>query len=313
MRGGLRFRILVVGVVAAAACLVVAGAGIADTTNVDPTGDAKGGSPDIVRVVTSNDALGVITFRITTVAPIIDSSIVGVDLDTDSNPGTGGGGFEYTLIADTSGFGILKWNGTGFANANARSLRMTRSGNVLVFKVNRADIGRVDRFGFDVFTVNYDDAGTFLGEDTAPDGGSYAYNLALKQCGNGKDDDGDGKIDLRDLGCSSPTDNLERDDPVTLKAGKPLTVPAKPKAGTAVVVGAAVTRRETGTGITSGTARCFARVGSDVLRANGKVRSGVVACGFTLPASSSGKVVKGTITVTLKGHSIKIPFTFKVS
>ena len=83
----------------AAACLVAAGAGIADTTNADPTGDAKGGSPDITQVVTSNDAAGVITFRITTVAPIIDSSIVGVDLDTDSNPGTGGGGFEYTLIA----------------------------------------------------------------------------------------------------------------------------------------------------------------------------------------------------------------------
>ena len=43
------------------------------------------------------------------------------------------------------------------------------------------------------------------------------------------------------------------------------------------------------------------------------MRSGVVACGFTLPASSSGKVVRGTITVTLNGHSIKIPFTFKVS
>ena len=89
MRGGLKFRILVVGIIAATACLVAAGAGIADTTNTDPTGDAKGGSPDITQVVTSNDAAGVITFRITTVAPIIDSSIIGIDLDTDSNPGTG--------------------------------------------------------------------------------------------------------------------------------------------------------------------------------------------------------------------------------
>ena len=77
MRGGLKFRILVVGIIAAAACLVAAGAGIADTTNTDPTGDAKGGAPDITQVVTSNDAAGVITFRITTVAPIIDSSIIG--------------------------------------------------------------------------------------------------------------------------------------------------------------------------------------------------------------------------------------------
>ena len=63
MRGGLKFRILVVGIIAAAACLVAAGAGIADTTNADPTGDAKGGAPDITQVVTSNDAAGVITFR----------------------------------------------------------------------------------------------------------------------------------------------------------------------------------------------------------------------------------------------------------
>ena len=77
MRGGLKFRILVVGIIAAAACLVAAGAGIADTTNADPTGDAKGGAPDITQVVTSNDAAGVITFQITTVAPIIDSSEIG--------------------------------------------------------------------------------------------------------------------------------------------------------------------------------------------------------------------------------------------
>ncbi len=101
MRGGLKFRILVVGIIAAAACLVAAGAGIADTTNTDPTGDAKGGAPDITQVVTSNDAAGVITFRITTVAPITDSSIIGIALDTDSNPGTGAGGAEYVLIAGT--------------------------------------------------------------------------------------------------------------------------------------------------------------------------------------------------------------------
>jgi hypothetical protein len=302
-----------VGIIAATACLVAAGAGIADTTNADPAGDAKGGSPDITQVVTTNDAAGVITFRITTVAPIIDSSIIGVDLDTDSNPGTGGGGFEYSLIAGTGGFGMLKWNGSGFADAAAPSLSMTRSGNIVEFKLNRADIGKVTRFGFDVFTVNFDDADNYLGDDAAPDGGAYTYSLSLPQCANGKDDDGDGKIDGNDLGCSSPTDNLESDDPVTLKASKALTVPAKPKAGKVVVVGAAVLRMETGAGIPSGTIKCAVRVGTKALPASGRVASGIAACTFTLPRTSKGKQVRGTITVTFKSKSVRVPFTFRVN
>ena len=155
------------------------GVGIADTTNTDPTGDATGGAPDITRVVASNNAAGVITFRITTVAPMIDSSIMGIDLDTDSNPGTGGGGFEYGLIAGAGGFGLLKWTGNAFADAPARSLSMIRSGNVVVFKINRADIGKIDRFSFDVYTVNFDDSDAAVGEDEAPDGGAYVYTLSL--------------------------------------------------------------------------------------------------------------------------------------
>ena len=152
---------------------------------------------------------------------------------------------------------------------------MTRTANVVEFKINRSDLGNIDKFGFAAFTVNFDDADNYLGEDDAPDGGAYIYTMTFTQCANGKDDDGDGKIDGNDLGCSSPTDNLESDDPVTLKASKALTVPAKPKAGKVVVVGAAVVRMETSAGITSGTVKCAARVGTKALPASGKVGSGV--------------------------------------
>ena len=131
-----------------------------------------------------------------------------------------------------------------------------------------------DRFGFDVLTANFDAADTLVGEDDAPDGGEYIYTMTFTQCANGKDDDGDGKVDGDDLGCSSPTDNLESDDPVTLKAGKALTVPAKPKAGKFVVVGAAVVRLETGAGIPSGTVKCAVQVGTKALPASGKVGIG---------------------------------------
>ena len=90
-------------------------------------------------------------------------------------------------------------------------------------------------------------------------------------------------------------------------------MPAKPKAGKVVIVGAAVIRVETGAGIPSGTVKCAARVGTKALPASGKVGSGVAACKFTLPKTSKGKIVSGTITVTFKGKSIKVPFTFKVN
>ena len=190
---------------------------------------------------------------------------------------------------------------------------MTRSGNVVEFKINRADIGSVDRFGFDVFTVNFDAADTYLGEDDAPDGGAYVYTLAFTQCANGKDDDGDGKVDGNDLGCSSPTDNLESDDPVTLKAGKALTVPAKPKAGKVVVVGAAVIRVETGAGITSGTVKCAVHVGTKALPASGKV--GIGRRGLHVHAAED---VEGQDRARddhrhLQGKSVKVPFAFKVN
>jgi hypothetical protein len=301
-----------VGIIAAAGCLVAAGAGVADTTNTDPTGDAKGGAPDITQVAMANDATGLLTLTITTVAPITDSSELGVALDTDANPATGAGGAEYIVIAGTGGFGMGKWNGSTFAPNTAPSLTMTRSANVIVFKINRSDLGNVSRFGYAVFTGNFDENDMFLGEDDAPDGGEYIYSLVLPQCANGKDDDGDGKVDAADLGCSSSTDNLESDDPVTLRAGKASVVPAKPKAGKLVVVSAPVTRVETGAGVSSGTARCVVRVGSSPVAAKGKVAGGRGSCTFKTPAKSKGKTVRGSITVTVLGKSAVIPFSFKV-
>jgi len=308
-----RVRLVVAGVSAALLSLVVATAALSDSINTDPIGDATGGAPDITQVVASNDVAGVITLRVTTVAPIVDASLVGIDLDTDSNQATGGGGAEYGLIAGTGGFGLLKWDGTNFVAATAPSLTMTRSGNVIEFRINRQDIGNVERFGFAAFTVIFDAADKYLGEDDAPDGGVYIYALALTQCANGKDDDGDGKIDGADLGCSSPADNNESDDPVTLKAGKPVALPAKARAGKLVIVGVPVVRVETGKPISSGTVKCAAKIGTKRLPGAGGVDTGFALCGFKVPVKAKGKVVRGTITVTVQGTRKVIPFSFKVT
>jgi len=313
MRGSSKHRFVAAGVAAVVLGLVIATTALGDSTNADPTGDATGGAPDITRVVVSNDTAGVLTFTVTTVAPIVDTSLIGIDLDTDSSPATGASGAEYSLFAGTGEVVLQKWDGSQFVDATAPSLSMTRSGNVVVFRINRSDIGNVARFGFNAFTVIFDAAGKYLGEDDAPDGGSYIYVLSLQQCANGKDDDGDGKIDAKDLGCSSQADNNESDDPVTLKAGKPIVIPAKARAGKFVVVGVAVVRVETGKPISAGTVKCAARIGTKRLPGAGKVISGVAACGFQVPAKAKGKVVRGTITVSVLSHPKVIPFSFKVT
>ena len=55
-----------------------------------------------------------------------------------------------------------------------------------------------------------------------------ARSPAVTQCSNGRDDDRDGKVDLKDPGCSSRTDKTESPDP---SAAKPPAPPApKPPA-----------------------------------------------------------------------------------
>lgn len=303
-----KHRRAVAGVAALLGGLVVAGIALAGSTFADATGDATGGAPDLTQVVVSNDVAGLITFRITTVAPLVSGSVIAVDLDTDLSPANGP---EYVVRAGLGGADMVKWDGNAYVDSGAAIL-MTRVANVLDLKVKRADIGRPTKFGFDVVSVIFDAADRIAGDDAVPDGGEFTYALTFAQCSNGKDDDGDGKIDADDLGCSSETDNLESDDPVTLSVGKPAVAPAKPKEGKAVVVSVGVTRVETGRGIPTGAVRCAGRVGAKALRGTGKVAGGRASCAFKLPVGAKGKTLRGTITVTHLGKKKVVPFGFTV-
>jgi hypothetical protein len=183
---------------------------------------------------------------------------------------------------------------------------------VVEIKLDRAAIGSPTRFGLGAASLIFDAQDVIVGEDSAPDGGYYTYSLTFAQCSNGKDDDGDGRVDADDLGCSSETDNLESDDPVTLRAGKARVTPAKPEAGSAVVVSSRVTRVETGRGITAGKVRCAGRAGARPLRGTGRIAAGKATCSFMLPASSKRQAAHGTITVTHLGKTEVVPFSFRI-
>lgn len=303
-----KHRLAVAGVAALLGGLVMAAAALADATFTDPTGDATGGSPDLIQVVVSNDLTGLITFKITSVAPLVSGSLIGVDLDTDLSPANGS---EYAIFAGVGGAGLVKWDGKAYVDS-AATILTTRSGNILELKVKRADIGNVTKFGFAVVSLAFDASDKVVGEDAAPDGGEHTYSLTFPQCSNGKDDDGDGRVDADDFGCSAETDNRESDDPVTLKAGPAKVVPAKPKAGKVAVVSAPVMRLESGVGIPSGTVKCAGRAGTMAVKGVGKVAGGRASCAFKLPAAAKGKTVRGTITVTHLGKTKVVPFSFRV-
>ena len=66
--------------------------------------------------------------------------------------------------------------------------------------------------------------------------------------------------------------------------------------------------------ITQGTIACSATLAGKPLPVRTKgFKSGLAGCTWLLPANARGKVVRGTITVTYTGESVKRSFTARVS
>ncbi len=111
-----------------------------------------------------------------------------------------------------------------------------------------AILSKTAAFNFEVAAARFEGS-ELSGLDSAPDGGMWRYEFALKQCANRRDDDGDGKVDTNDLGCAGAEDDLESDDPFTLSIDRPTVAPATAKAGRPVVVRVAVKQLETNVAI----------------------------------------------------------------
>ena len=100
---------------------------------------------------------------------------------------------------------------------------------------------------------------------------------------------------------------------LTLRASKPVAVPARPVAGKAFAIRIAVIRGDTGAPLPSGTVTCKVRLGLKALPAVGRVRAGGrAACTMTIPRSARGKSLRGTIRVTFRNVSVSKPFSYTV-
>ncbi len=92
----------------------------ADTAYTDPTGDATGGSPDVRATVVTNDATGIVTFRVAVAGVPAADTWVDIYFDVDRNTSTGDDdGDEYNIYlrgSDTA-TGAARFDGSSSVNS----------------------------------------------------------------------------------------------------------------------------------------------------------------------------------------------------
>lgn len=112
---------------------------------------------------------------------------------------------------------------------------------------------------------------------------------------------------------SGPGTPADDEESVTLRAGPVTATPARPSPGGRLVVRMAVTRVETGELVTEGRVVCSARVGKTQSRVLARTLSrGVATCAFRVPSRSRGKLVRGTIAVSVSDVTARRSFSARV-
>lgn len=234
-------------------------------------------------------------------------------IGSSKNPATGDDGTEAWMFGGPLvGASFLNCSAAGCSETNPASFNARAAGpNITEFRFNRSDIGNSSGFNFAVISLSIDPPNLNFW-DVAPNSGEYTYDLVFPQCSNGRDDDGDGTVDAQDLGCSSPTDVNEADEPVNVRLGAARVVPAAPRAGSMATISVLTTRVETGRPLDGGTVRCTATYPGRRLRAAGSVVAGRAVCRLRVPAGARGKRVRGSVVVSYRGATATTAFAFRV-
>lgn len=252
----------------------------ADASYADSTGDS-GTAPDIRIVTAANDASGALTFTVrTNQQALTEGAAVRLAFDLDQNALTGSKGADALFVVRSGGWEFVRWNGSRFVAQVAASATASYAAGQATFRIGKADLGATERFAFRAETIQSDPGGAVLAEDTAPNGDSpYVYTLVR---------------------------------PFPLHASTVTAVPARPVAGYRFTVGTRVSRADNGAAIASGTVTCTARVGTRSVGAAGRLRNGIAICSLRLGTTAKGKMLRGTIKLTVQGSSVSKPFSFRV-
>ena len=282
-----------------AALLAVVPAGASNTTTYQDSTGENPAAPDITTIVVSNDDTGTITFRINIPnrPQLTRDILVDMLLDTDANPATGDPdnlGADYAIDVFLGEVALFKWDGTGLTrtpgNPPAITLIYSWAGGVTI-KISAAELGNTKKFGFGVVAVSgvvFDETTgnvdfTNAVADAAPAGiaGLYSYEVKIAPA----------RVVFKSL----------------------TKTPANPKAGKTFTVRMAATRSDTGAPIVNGQVDCTAKAGAKGVKPKSeKFVGGQAVCIFTIPAGTTGKTLRGTITMIFEGKKLTRPFTAKI-
>jgi hypothetical protein len=293
----------IAAVVVASLVAATAGAGsaaptapAARQTYADPVGDASC-CVDIAGVTVSNDAAGLLTFRVELPnQPVAEPArIVGIWIDADLDPITGAGlpvsgrnrGGDYSIRLDATGdpvAALTRYPTTLTSPVFVGAVEASYDRG-WTMRVDRRLLGAPASFDFYVVGLRYETDRPEL-VDAAPD-------LAQGRWGWRYD------TELPPL-VTRPT----------VTAGRLTVTPSRPRAGQ--VVTARLPFRVAPAGTRAGL-RCGAAVAGRALRASRVANGGGAAtCAWIVPRSARGKLVRGSVTVTVGRASATRRFSARV-
>jgi hypothetical protein len=291
--------ILVLGVALVAMPAVALGADARHRSNTQTYPDSIGedpNAPDITSVVVSNDDAGLITFQvnISNRPALTQDMFLLIFLDTDQNSATGDPqayGAEYVIELDPGNVGLLQWNGADYANASSQtSLTYAYGTTGATIHVSAADLGKAKAFKFGVIAFSgyaVDASGnpdvTNLKRDAAPDFGHgvFSYQVLTK---------------------------------LVLTVTAFTTAPKPARAGRPFTASLAANENDTAGPVQAGTVGCGASIaGKRLVVVTRAVRNGIAVCVWRIPGRARGRVVRGLITLTVRGTSVTRGFSARIT
>jgi hypothetical protein len=290
---------LVLGAVLVALPAVALGGDARHASNTKTFPDSIGEdaqAPEVTSVVVSNDDAGLITIQINVSnrPALTPDMFFLVLLDSDKNASTGASDFlgaDYVIQLVPGAVDLFQWNGSDYVPAASQSsLTFTYTANGPVIKVSAADLNKTKGFNFSVvaasgFTVDAAGNPDFsnVHRDAAPDPGHgfNSYDVLTK---------------------------------LVLSVTAFTTAPRPAKAGRAFTASLAANENDTAGPVQAGTVTCAASIaGRRLVVARHAVRNGVAVCVWRIPATAKGRIVRGLITLNVRGTSVTRGFSARVT
>lgn len=262
-----------------------------DSTGEDPQ------APDITSVAISNDDSRNIRFKVNISnrpAMTPDMTILGF-FDTDrkkttGDPSTSTLGADYAIELDPGAVGLFKWNGSDYTYASDQSsLTFSYDATGPTIRINASDLGNTKGFKFGwvaVSGITTDANGnadfTNANRDAIPDPGHgfASYNVVAK---------------------------------LVLKATAFSLSPKPARAGKRLSASLAAEESDTNGPVRSGTVSCRGKIGPKAVPATHALVAGVATCNWRISASAKGKTLRGTVTLVVRGTTLRKSFAVKIA